>query len=257
MRRFVLPAVAVALCLASAAQAFPLTLGAQLGSSVPDLRDDGGNELSTGYSSRFAPFAGAFAETPLSPAFSLRLELNLAPQGGKRNGLQPVQDTSQFPVAPGTSLYANFDNQARLDYLEIPLLVGWHFGAGRRFAILGGPYAGILLSAKTVTSGTSTVYTDAQGTQPLSFPPGPPYDGAPFPAVDFGATTNDKSSLKTLNWGLQLGGQMAQSMRGGDLSLSVRGGLGFTDIQRSADDGRNTTGVLVLALGYGWHTGDR
>ena len=69
----------------SAAFAAPLTLGLHGGSSIPNLRDKGGNELSRGWSSRVAPFFGLSADVELSPVWSVRTELNWAPQGGKRS----------------------------------------------------------------------------------------------------------------------------------------------------------------------------
>ena len=127
-------------CLVTAAHAGPLTFGVQAGSSIPNLRDKGGGDLSSGYSSRVAPFFGAFAEKSMSPAFSLRAEINYAAQGGQREGMQPLQDTSQFPVPPGTPLYANFKTVAKLDYLEIPILARFHLSAVPGLFVNGGPY---------------------------------------------------------------------------------------------------------------------
>ena len=84
----------------------PFTVGIRGGSSIPDLRDNsGGNELSTGWSSRVAPFAGVTAEWHLASPWSVQAELDYAPQGGQRDGLQPVTDANlimanggQFPT---------------------------------------------------------------------------------------------------------------------------------------------------------------
>jgi hypothetical protein len=252
MRRTLLLVLAATALIAPAANATPIIWGAHGGFSIPNLRDHGDTELSANYTSRFALFGGGIAEKLLSPAFSLRLELNFAPQGGKREGMQPIQDTSQFPVPPGTPLYADFKTEAKLNYLEFPLLVGWHFGSARQFEAQFGPYGGILLSAKTETSGTSSIYTDPQGNDVLTIPPGYPGEGQPIPPQDFSATTDNKSSLKSFNWGLQGGLSMAQAVPGGVALLEVRGGLGMTDIQKSSADGQNATGVMVVAFGYLW-----
>jgi len=232
----------VLLCtIAVEARAAGWNLGLHAGSSIPNLRDNGGGDLSSGYSSRLAPFFGAFAERPWSPALSIRTELNYAAQGGKREGMQPLQDTSQFPVPPGTTLYANFKTEAKLDYLEIPVLVRYHATAAPGLFVDGGPYAGFLLSAKTVTSGSSQVFLDNQGQQPV--------DSNTYP---FDATTDNKSDLKTFNWGLQAGIGYVHAAGSGVASLEVRGGLGLTNIQKDSANGKNSTGVLVLAAGYGW-----
>ncbi len=257
MRRLSLLLVAASCLAVPAAYAMPIVWGAHAGASIPNLRSTGGDtELSKDYTSRLAPFFGGFAETPMSRDFTMRLELNFVGQGGKRSGMQPIQDTSEFEnqglVAPGTPLYGNFKTEAKLNYLEFPLLLGYHFGTARQFELQFGPYGGILLSAKTVTSGTSPIYTDSKGQDVLVFPPGYPGAGTPVPPVDFGATTDNKSSIKTFNWGLQGGFSIAQSVPGGAALLELRGGLGLTDIQKSSADGHNATGALVVALGYIW-----
>lgn len=241
MRR-VLAVAAVLLCaIAVQSRAATWDFGVHAGSSIPNLRDNGGGDLSSGYSSRLAPFLGAFAGRSLSPAWSLRAELNYAAQGGKRDGMQPLQDASQFPVPPGTTLYANFKTEAKLDYLEIPVLVRYHVSAAPGLFVNGGPYAGFLLSAKTVTSGSSQVFLDSQGQQPV--------DANTYP---FDATTDNKSDLKTFNWGIQAGVGYVHEAGNGIVSLEVRGGLGLTNIQKDSANGKNSTGVLVLAAGYAW-----
>jgi hypothetical protein len=244
MRRALLFAAALSCAIVSSTQAGTMIVGLHAGSSIPNLRDNGDNDLSSGYSSRVAPFFGAFAEKSYSPAFSLRAELNYAAQGGKREGMQPLQDTSQFPVPPGTTLYANFKTVAKLDYLEIPILARYHFGGVPGLFVNGGPYAGILLSAKTETSGSSQVFLDPQGQNPA--------DPNTYP---FDATTDNKSDLNTFNWGVQAGAGYTHAIGSGTASLEVRGGLGLMNIQKDSADGKNSTGVLVIAAGYGWNVG--
>jgi hypothetical protein len=239
-------AFAAAMCCSAVAtvHAAGLSFGAHAGSSIPNLRDNGGSDLSSGYTSRVAPFAGAFAEKSYTPAFSVRAELNYAAQGGKRQGMQPIQDTSQFPVPPGTTLYASFKTVAKLDYLEIPVLARYHFGFAPGLFVNGGPYVGLLLSAKTETSGSSQVFLDPQGQQPAD------------PNVySFDATTDNKSDLNTFNWGAQAGVGYTHALGSGVASLEVRGGLGLMNIQKDSANGENSTGVLVIAAGYGWGAG--
>ncbi len=244
MRR-VLPLVAALSCaVVVTAQAAAWDFGLHAGSSIPNLRDNGGNDLSAGYTSRVAPFFGAFAERSFTSSFSLRAEVNYAAQGGKREGMQPLQDTSQFPVPPGTALYANFKTVAKLNYIEIPVLARYRLGFVPGLFVNGGPYAGLLLSAKTETSGNSQVFLDPQGQQL-----------AEGNAVSFNATTDNKADLKTLNWGAQMGVGYTREVGFGIASLEVRGGLGLMNIQKDSANGKNSTGVLVIAAGYAWRTG--
>jgi hypothetical protein len=238
--------------LATAASANPVSFDVHAGSSIPDLRDNGGNEFSSGWSSRVAPYFGVGAEIAVTPAISVVAEVNFAAQGGRKDGLQPIiTDTSQLPVPEGTSLYARFKNVAKLDYLEVPVLARCRFGPARRLFADLGTYVGILVSAKTVTSGSSPIYLDAGGTQTLTLPEGPPYYGAEVPPQDFGATTDGKADLNTFNWGFQAGVGASWSLGPGTASLEVRGGLGLTNIQKdTATNGKNGTGNLVVALGY-------
>jgi hypothetical protein len=246
-------------CLASAASAGPLTVGLRAGSSIPDLRDNGGNDLSKGWSSRVAPYFGAFAELQVTPAFSVQAEVDYAAQGGKKDGLQPIiTDLSALGAPADLTLYARFKNTAKLDYLEIPVLAKYHFGPANRLFVGAGPYVGFLLSAKTVTSGQSSIYLDPQGAQPLVFPQGSPYEGQPIPPQDFGATTDGKADLHAFNWGVQAGVGCALPAGPGVASLELRGGLGLANLQKdTATNGKNVTGNLVIALGYGMRFGGR
>lgn len=231
---------------ATGALAWPLTYGIRAGSSGPNLRDNGGNELSSGWSSRVAPYFGVFVEAELTPAFSLETSIAYASQGGQRNGLQPISaDLSSMGVPPGTPLFANYDNVAKLDYLEVPVLARHRFGVARRLYADLGPFIGFLLSATTETSGESPVCLDAQGTMPVTG------------AQNFDATTDVKSSLNTINWGVQGGVGYGQPVGRGVLSLDMRAGLGLTNIQKDPDqDGKNSTGNLVFALAYSMRFGN-
>ncbi len=237
-------AVLVLVCgLVSAAAARPLTVGVRGGSSIPNLRDRGGNERSTGFSSRLAAEFGAFAEAGLTRSLSLVAEIDYAGQGGKRDGLQPIP--FDIEGMPSGIYYAEFHNTAKLVYLEVPLLARLRFGGGRHLYADLGPYVGWLLSAKSVTEGRSPVFMDAAGTQPVTEP------------QDFGATVNDKGDLHTFNWGFQGGIGATRPLGRGSIGLDLRAGLGFADIQKNtAESGRNSTGNLVVAVTYGLPLGD-
>jgi len=239
----ILQVMLISCCLAGAACAGPVTVGLHAGSSIPDLRDNGGNEFSSGWSTRVGLFLGASAEVRLSSLFSVQAEVNYSQQGAKKNGLQAVS----LPDVPMT-LFADIRNTAKLDYVEIPVLAKFHPGGSRRaFATLG-PYAGLLVSAKNVTSGRATVYVDRNGT-PFTVPPSDP-EGVPLVA-DFGATTDNKSALHGFNWGVQGGVGVMRPVGGGEMSLEVRGELGLMNLQKHPDvDGKNSTGALIVAVGY-------
>jgi len=224
------------------AGASPLIVGLRAGSSIPNLHAGDNNPVSNGWSSRVAFSFGLYAEYAMTPSWSIQPEVNYAPQGGKRNGAQPAPiDPAAVGAPPGTVLYASFDNTAEMNYLEIPVLAKYHFGAARAIYAALGPYIGFLLNAKNVTSGVSQVYLDSGLTQPVS-----------PTAFDFGATTNIKSELRSTNWGIQGGVGYGHALGAGRLELDVRGGYGLVDVQKdTAANGKNNTGSLVVTLGYG------
>ncbi len=72
------------------------------------------------------PEFGVFAEFRMSDLFSIEPMVEYSSQGGKKNGLQafpvPPDLAAMFP--PGqvpTYLYANFNSEAKINYLMIPI----------------------------------------------------------------------------------------------------------------------------------------
>jgi hypothetical protein len=226
----------------TAADAAPILVGVHAGSSIPNLHAGDNNPISIGWSSRVAFAFGLFAEYDVSSWFAIQPEVNYAPQGGKRNGVQPIPyDATAFGAPSGTVLYGDFNNTADIDYLEIPVLAKYRIGGARQFYATFGPYVGFLLTAKNVSSGSSLVYLDQQKTQPVT--------GSP---VDFGATTDIKSELRSTNWGIQGGVGYQRPIGSGRIELDVRGGYGLVNVQKdTAVNGKNNTGSLVVSLGYG------
>ena len=105
---------------------------------------------------------------------------------------------------------------------------------------------GFLLSAQSVTSGTSSFYYDEAGTQPVEVAP-----GVALPPQDLNSNTDVKSSLNTFNWGIEGGLGVAQPLFGGLLEPDVRGGYGLSNVQKdTAADGENNTGSLVVSLAW-------
>jgi len=222
-------------------------VGVHAGLSIPNIRGEGDNIFSRGYSSRKGPFVGLFAEFRLGPHFSLLTEVNYASQGGQWNGMQPVlMDLPGLALPPGTVLYAEFDNEAILDYLEVPVMAKLSWGEKPRFFICAGPYVGLLVRAKTLTSGMSSLYLDDLGT-PLLVPP----NYQPLPPLSFDAEIDSKDDINDLSAGIAGGVGLSLPAGPGELIFGVRFSLGLTNIQRDVEMyGRNHTGAVVLTLGY-------
>ena len=92
-------------------------------------------------------------------------------------------------ITNANPLYATFDSESDLQYLEVPALIKFGWGDNLRFSAAIGPYVGILLKATQVTSGTSPFYLDSEATMPIS------------EAVSLNANTDIKDDLKTINFG--------------------------------------------------------
>lgn len=151
----------------------------------------------------------------------------------------------ELPIPPDTLLYADFRNETILDYIEVSLLDRLTLGKKLRFFLDLGPYAGYLVRARAVTSGTSALYLDEQGTMPIIVPP------ATDPLViDLGADTNVMDSLKRTNFGLAGGAGIAYPLGAIDLTLEARFQLGLATIQKDvALSGRSQTGAFLISLG--------
>lgn len=225
-----------------------VTLGVHGGISIPNLRGKETDIFSRGFTSREGPYFGLTAEFGLGPRFSLAVDLNYTSQGGKRAGMQPItMDLPEgLPIPPGTFLYADFDNETILDYVEVPLLGRFAFGRRLRGFLEAGPYIGYLVRARALTAGTSALYLDEAGTMPIVVPP------ATDPlVVDLGAETNVRDSLEKLNVGIAGGAGVLVPLGPGDLVLEARFQLGLTTIQKNPEtDGNTQTGAIVVSLGY-------
>lgn len=169
--------VAVFLVLASTPSFSQFYLGVKGGLSIPNLSSGTSNPVSSGYSSREAPYFGVVAEKKCSHLISLHVELNYASQGGKKDGVQaiPGSNFAQYFEAVGEPvpdyLYATYNSVAKLNYLELPVIVDFNFPLNKTwsFFVGAGPYAGYLLNAKQVTSGSSPLYADAAGIGAIAF----------------------------------------------------------------------------------------
>jgi hypothetical protein len=254
-KAFYLFTIVLALFLYSDIDAQGNYIGVRGGISIPNLSAGGSNEnpLNTGYSSRLGADFGIFGQFTFSHVFSFQPMIEYSSQGGKKNGFQafPNKYAALFPpnMAP-TYLYADFKSEARLNYLLVPLLAkfGWNLKpmSPIRIYIDAGPFAGFLLSAKQVTSGSSEIYADEGRQQPL-----------PVGTQSFDTTTSIKDQLHTFNVGAEA--NVGISYRAGNGYFFLEGGFnyGFLNIQKGTANGKNNTGAGTVNIGYASPLGAR
>jgi hypothetical protein len=224
-------------------------IGIKAGTSIPSLRDNSGNEISQGYESKMAESFGLIADFIVSERFSIKTGLDYSGQGGIRNGQQPVTNLpAQFSqiLPPGTYLYANFNNNSVLNYMEVPLMGKFEWGYKWKYYLNAGPYIGYLLSAKQKTSGSSPFYLDKTGTMPLTIP------GQPLGAQSFDATTDVKKDINTINIGLTGGVGLSFDLnKKSALVFDLRAAYGIKSVQKDTEtNGNSKTGGIFLTLGY-------
>lgn len=225
------------------------SLGAFGGLNIPDLTGGGGNPLSEGWSSRQGGAFGLTLDWNTGTHFGWRADVLYSSEGGQRNGMQALAASSFNPQAPAnTYLYANYNNESELNYLEIPVMAKYSLFLSKstKFYIDFGPYMGILLNAKQITSGSSIVYADAAGTIPVTVNP---QTGQPYP-VPFNANTDITNQINTINFGLTGGIGFSQGVGFGSIFLDFRGAYGLTTIQKYSQNGTSHTGNLCISLGY-------
>ncbi|PWT76511.1 MAG: hypothetical protein C5B59_06340 [Bacteroidetes bacterium] len=223
------------------------SLGVKGGISIPNLSASGeNNPLNTGYKSSLGPNFAIFGDYGFNDIISLEVAIEYSAQGGLKNGLQALPvDPSSFP--PGQApkyVWANFDAKAQLSYLMIPILAKANFHIGQSpFRVYAdvGPFVGFLLSAKTITSGTSNVYLDQGQTQPI----------LPNP-VSFDTTANVKDELQSTNFGIEGNIGLAYSFNQHTLFIEGGGNYGFVDIQKDKSNGSNRTGAATVRIGYAY-----
>jgi len=227
-------------------------LGAKAGIGIPNLSSSSGNAnpQANGWSSRLGPYFGLISDYNFNKKWALQVELNLASQGGKKNGVQGIPSaafSSSFPTGMPVPeyLYANFKTVARLNYLEIPVMMKYSIPLNKKFDfyINAGPYFGFLLSAKNISTGSGNLYLDAQETQQV------PTQILPQP-IPFDGTQDIKSSLKGFNTGIQGGVGVTLKVKNNYLFFAASGNYGFITIQKNSSDGQNNTGAATATLGY-------
>lgn len=225
-------------------------IGVKAGVSIPNLVGGSDFEVTRDYRSRVDFNLGAIVDVGLTRRFSIQTGLEYAPQGGKRNGIQPI--TSPLPGLPppplGSYYFGDFKNTAKLNYLEVPVLFKytWKRKSGPQPYLNAGPYFGYLMKATQVTRGTSTLYIDRNGT-PLLLPPA----GTPVPPISFDADTDVTDELHRTNIGFTGGGGLRFPHKKNYYFVDVRGSYGFRTLQKdTVTDGNSKTGYPVISFGY-------
>jgi hypothetical protein len=224
-------------------------LGAFGGLNIPQLAGGGGTPLTDGYKSLLGPTYGLASSMKLKSNFALKAAVYYSKQGGTRNGMQAISASSFNPQAPkGTYLYADIENKSVMEYIGVHLLLRYSIPISKNFGFFAdlGPHLGFLQSAHQITSGSSIVYADATGTQPVTVNT---QTGKSF-AVPFDANTDIINSLHNVTSGITGGIGFSQGVGFGDIFLDIRMQYGLTTIQKYAIDGRGHIGKLAIALGY-------
>ena len=212
------------------------------GLNIPRLSGGNGNELSRDYTSRSGVAFGITSSLYLGSNISLRIDVMYSSEGGKRDGLQAFDASSYSPLIPaGTYFYADYKNESILNYAEIPVMVKYSFPLNKfsKFYVNIGPYVGLLLNAKQVTSGSSIIYADR--TQQIVLVSQP---------QSFDATTDITSDINKINIGLTGGIGLSQKLSSGEIFVDVRGAYGLKVIQKDSQNGSSHNGNLLIDLGY-------
>lgn len=244
----------------------PIKIGFKGGFSLGKLSNSDENIYTKNYESVSGFDWGFTFEMPFTKTFSLQPEINYTHRGGIRNGIQPITSNelsdqlNQFLpffglplVTDENPLYAEFESESNLKYLEIPVLAKFGWGNDVRFFVEAGPYLGILLSAKQETLGTSQFYFDSDATNPVVVPN--PSVGEPvlvqLPAQSLTADTDVKDDLNTVNFGAIAGLGVSKKMgEKGELFFDARASLSFNAIQIQDIYGESRVGGIIFSFGY-------
>lgn len=219
---------------ASFAQKNTFAIGARGGINISRLCC-GSMVLNEDYKFGEGPSFGLIASYGISKHFSIAAELDMATQGGKKNGMQAIT-----PGTNGSVLYANFDNKTVLNYLELPILARVTFGEKFKYYINAGPYVGYLLSARNVTSGNSLLYSDIAGTQSES-----------NSIQSFESDKKVKDQFATINYGLTGGVGAGYAFDNHGIWLDGRYVLGIPNIRKNTSvNGENSTGSIMVGIMY-------
>ncbi|MFT4645249.1 MAG: hypothetical protein ACI8RP_000671 [Urechidicola sp.] len=243
-----------------------IKIGVKTGYSLGSLTAGTDNIYTENYESVSDVDFGLTFEFKLTQLISMQTEINYTRRGGKRSGLQPAnvselsEQLNMFfpfiglpPITNENPLYATFESESDLQYLEFPALVKFGWGDDFRFSAAIGPYVGILLKANQLTSGNSQFYLDSEGTTPV-FVPGPsgqPYITLPSQSLD--AETNIKDNIRVVNFGGILALGMSKKLdESSNIFIDARASYGFNAIQINDQYGESNIGGIIFSFGYAY-----
>ena len=250
-----------------------LKIGVKAGYSLGNLPDPTSNIYSEDYKTLGGIDVGISGEYELSDRFSLLTEVQWVKRGGKRNGLQPIPAnfllpqlqsigidantlnqiivfSGGVPLSNEDPLYASFENESRINYIEVPVLLKYHFSKSKswNFYLEGGPYSGFLINAKQRGSGTSQFFIDAQGNQPLIIQN--PFGTPPvieLPAQSFDESNEVSDQFNNFNFGLQGGiGVQKRIDDKYEVLFGTRASYGFLSVQEDSLLGSSKIGALTF-----------
>jgi len=230
-------------CLVSKAQVY---VGAKSGFNMPDLA---GTHLQKGITSHTGiyPYGGVLAGFQFSHRLSFQTEANFSIQGGKWRGIQPVPTNAitGINIPESENLYANYQLNTILNYIEIAVLAKITLGKKLKYYAGIGPYISYLIRAKKIATGTSLLYTDAAGSMPFM------EKDSVAPAIFMNSTLVITERINTINAGLQGGAGIQYPVGCGNIFLEYRAILGLTNInRRNYGEGKSETNSLAIAAGY-------
>ena len=238
--------------------------GVRTGVSIPSLNSKDNNIYSKDYLSVTGFDFSVFGDFGITENFSIKAELGYVRKGGERNGMQPIPPTTIPPalgslLPPGTAIWAEFDNKAVFNYIEIPVLAKyeWHLGSIWGIYVNAGPYIDFMINPKQVTSSENNlpIYLDENET-PLMVPYPPDYQtlGPAFAPNGFTAETDISKDLATVDFGAMLGvGASVAISDNSEILFDIRGAYGFIPMQNDVDTyGSVHMGNVSFALGYAY-----
>lgn len=244
------------------AQSAKYYAGTKAGLGIPNLTAGSKTTpLSEDYTSRPGFYGGVVTEFQSNGWFGLRAEINYSSQGGKRNGMQALPLSSEleqlwqmlpgFGITPDEYMYVDIKSKAILNYLEIPVMLKSTFNIGSRinFYMQAGPYMGLLLKAKNVTSGSSNIYIDKGGSLPVDAI----LQQGQLPLIGVLSFDHNEDITRDIHK-FNTGGQGAIGfeliMNYGKIFIEGGGNYGFIPIQKNNAHGTNNTGAGTVTFGY-------
>ena len=242
-----------------------IKIGAKIGYSLAKLQDSNKNTYAKDYESDSGIDFGFTAEFILTNMFSIQTELNFTQRNGTRTGMQPLGESelsdqlNQFlpflglsTITPENPIYASFEAEQKLNYLEVPVLAKFGWGDDFRFYGEVGPYVGILLCAKQNTKGESQFYFDEDGNNSVFVPISDDLsEFIDLPAQSLDAETDIKDDLKTVNFGGIVGiGAIKKLGEKSEVYIDARASYTFNYIQLRNVYGETNVGGVIISLGY-------